>query len=68
MNTHQGFSLIEVLVALCLIGTTSYGLITQQVQITPLFQQITHCTNNLIDEVNQIENNVFQSIKVETRD
>lgn len=67
MNTHQGFSLIEVLVALCLIGTASYGLITQQVQITPLFQQMTHCTQKLIEEANQMENNVIHSIKVETR-
>ena len=65
MNTHQGFSLIEVLIALCLISTVSYGLLTQQRQITPLFQQMTHRTHALIEQANQTENNVLHhSIKV----
>lgn len=56
MNTHQGFSLIEVLIALCLVSTVSYGLLTQQRQITPLFQQMTHRIQALIEQANQTEN------------
>ncbi len=39
MNTTRGFSLTEVLVSLMLVSTTSLALLTQQWQVSQLFNQ-----------------------------
>lgn len=39
MNKLQGFSLIEVLIALFLITTTSFALLEQQLQLRQLIHQ-----------------------------
>lgn len=55
MNTAQGFSLIEVLVSLCLVSTTSLALLTQQWHVSQLFNQAHVRMNALLEMDNAFE-------------
>jgi len=55
MNTHQGFSLTEVLISLFLITSSTLGLFTQQWKTSQLFNQATLTSLSLIDSDNHAE-------------
>ena len=55
MNTHQGFSLTEVLISLFLITSTSLGLLTQQWQAARLTNQAKFDSITVIERDNTAE-------------
>ena len=55
MDTIQGFSLTEVLIALLLLSTTSLALLKQEWQITQFFQQTRVRMDALMQEDNAME-------------
>lgn len=63
MSSSQGFSLVEVLIALFLITTTSVGLLTAQWRITQLFNQAILSSQALIELDNNAER-LFAGLKL----
>ncbi len=57
MNSSDGFSLIEVLVSLLLVTTTSLALLTQQWHVSQLFNQAHVRMNALLQSDNIAEQN-----------
>ncbi len=57
MNSSDGFSLIEVLVSLLLVTTTSLALLTQQWHVSQLFNQAHVRMHALLQSDNIAEQN-----------
>jgi|GEM_PF-5035942 len=55
MTTHQGFSLFDLLLTLVFVSGTALGLVTQQWQITRLFNSSLYNSHILIAHDNTAE-------------
>ncbi|WP_347251651.1 prepilin-type N-terminal cleavage/methylation domain-containing protein [Legionella sp.] len=63
MEKQKGFSLVEVLVSLLLITSTSALLLRQQCQLSQLFNQLLISTQDLIQRDNDYETSFQHTLK-----
>lgn len=63
MEKQKGFSLVEVLVSLLLITSTSALLLRQQWQLSQLFNQLLISTQDLIQRDNDYETSFQHTLK-----
>ncbi|KTD27463.1 prepilin-type N-terminal cleavage/methylation domain-containing protein [Legionella maceachernii] len=63
MEKQKGFSLVEVLVSLLLITSTSALLLRQQWQLSQLFNQLLISTQDLIQRDNDYETSSQHTLK-----